>query len=103
MSTLDRRRSPRKPVMLMVQHQLEGEAPSDLDYATDLSETGVYLRVNQAPSPGTQLRVSFCPAKDARLVSGVCRVARTDASGFGAEFVQLEPGAQELLARALRA
>jgi len=97
----DRRRHPRIPVTLLVQHQAEAGAAHDVDYATDLSTGGLFIRTRRPALPGATLQVQFAPGKDSCLIQAYCRVARVTPEGMGAAFVQLDADSAEVLARAL--
>jgi hypothetical protein len=94
----DRRAHARHPVRLLVQHQA-GERTPVVDYATDVSRGGLFVRTRHLPGRDETVHVQFAPAKDARTVEAFCRVARVTEEGFGAAFVALDDGAQGLLAQ----
>lgn len=87
---IERRRHSRTPVRLLVQHQADVDAPVEIDYATDLSPGGLFLRTRNPPAPSAMFHLQFAPARDARLVEAFCRVARVTGEGVGVEFIQLD-------------
>ena len=82
---------------LLVQHQANITAPQQVDYATDLSQGGLFIHTSLPAEPGATLQVQFAPQKDARLVSAFCRVRRITPTGMGAEFIQMDAESQRLL------
>lgn len=93
----NRRAHPRHSVRILVQHHETTDAPYEVDYATDLSSGGLFIKTHRAPTPGSTIHVQFAPAKDARMVEAFCRVARVTAQGVAAQFVQMDPASVELL------
>jgi hypothetical protein len=97
----DRRRHSRLPVTLLVQYQAEAGAVQEVDYATDLSPGGLFIKTQWPARAGATLQVQFAPGKDACLIQAYCRVARVTPEGMGAAFVQLDADSAEVLAKAL--
>lgn len=97
----ERRRYPRLPVMVLIQHQANLTAPQRVDYATNLSAGGLFIHTASPSQPGATVQVQFAPQKDSRIVSAYCRVARVTPNGMGAEFVQMDPESRALLRRVL--
>lgn len=97
----DRRIATRKPVRFLVQHQSSTEGASEIDYACDLSEGGLFIRSRATPVPQATVHVQFAPAKDAPLVSTFARVTHVTPEGFGAAFVGLDEEAQRAISSAL--
>jgi uncharacterized protein (TIGR02266 family) len=97
----ERRRFPRLPVNLLVQHQSTLSAPEQVDYATDLSQGGLFIHTATPAEKGAVVQVQFAPQRDSRLISAYCRVARVTPRGMGAEFVQMDSESQALLRRVL--
>lgn len=93
----ERRAHPRHPVRILVQHHEHTEAPYEVDYASDLSTSGLFIRTNAVPQLGSTIHVQFAPAKDARMVEAFCLVARVTPHGVGAKFVEMDPASAELL------
>ena len=93
----ERRQHSRHPVRILVQHHENTDAPYEVDYASDLSTGGLFIKTHNVLPLGATIHVQFAPAKDARMVEAFCRVARVTAAGVGAEFVQMDPMSTELL------
>ncbi|MHB8874135.1 MAG: PilZ domain-containing protein [Myxococcaceae bacterium] len=98
---VERRRHPRTPVSLLVQHQNEPGGEPEVDYATDLSPGGLFIRTPRPARRGQTLQVQFAPAKDSHLIQAYCQVMRVTHEGMGAAFVQLDAESAMELARAL--
>src|SRR5689334_6962210 len=99
----ERRRHQRIPVSLLVQHRASLSEPLVTDYATDLSASGLFIRTTTQIAEGDTLQVTFAPQKNAAIVEAYCRVTRVTEDGVGAEFIQLDSEAAELLAMTLAA
>src|SRR4051812_4214813 len=97
----DRRAHPRHSVRILVQHHETTDAPFEVDYATDLSTGGLFIKTNATPPPGSTIHVQFAPAKDARMIEAFCRVARVTPQGVAAQFVEMDPTSIELLENVL--
>ena len=93
----DRRAHPRHRVRILVQHHEKTGAPYEVDYATDLSTGGLFIKTHSAPAPGSTIHVQFAPAKDARMVEAFCRVSRVTPNGVAAQFVQIDDASLDLL------
>ncbi len=94
----ERRSSPRVPVRLLVQHQSQTDAAPELDYATDLSEGGLFIRTTRPATQNATIHVQFSPSKNSQLVDAFCRVARVTPDGMAAAFLRVD----DATARALR-
>lgn len=85
----------------LVQHQAAADDSFDVDYATQLSLAGLFISTQKPLEPKATLHVQFAPKKDARLVSAFCRVQEVTEQGVRAEFVGLDPEAEQLIVAAL--
>ncbi len=99
--TSERRAHVRHPVRLLVQHQAGSQTP-EVDYASDVSQGGLFVNTRRAPGANETVHVQFSPGKDARTVEAFCRVARVTDEGFGVAFVALDEAAAQLLAQTFR-
>lgn len=93
----ERRAHARHHVRILVQHHENTGAPYEVDYASDLSTGGLFIKTHNAVPLGSTIHVQFAPAKDARMVEAFCRVARVTPNGVGAEFLQMDPTSTALL------
>jgi|CXWL01.1.fsa_nt_gi hypothetical protein len=99
----ERRSHPRTPVRILVQHHTGADSHHEVDYATDLSPCGIFIRTTKQLIPNTTIHVRFSPQRDSHMVEAFCRVARVTADGVGAVFLQLDAEATALLKTALAA
>jgi hypothetical protein len=92
---------------LLVQYRASPLEEFNTEYASDISETGVFL-ANADPFPeGTTLSLQFLTRDGMHLVSAQARVVRTvPGAGQGIQFVTLDPRdhavLQDLVRKALR-
>lgn len=84
----------------LVQHSMAADDVVDVDYAS-LSLGGLFISTKKSISPKSTLHVQFAPKKDAQLVSAFCSVKEVRPDGIAAEFVALDPEAEQLIAAAL--
>ncbi len=93
----ERRAYSRHGVRILVQHHENPDAPYEVDYASDLSTGGLFIKTHNVAPLGSTIHVQFAPAKDARMVEAFCRVARVTPAGIGAQFLQMDPTSAQLL------
>lgn len=97
----ERRRHPRQPATLLVQYVAENDGAYQVDYLSDVSRGGIFIRTQRPLEVGSTLQVHFSPSRDAELVHAFCRVARTTPEGMAAQFVRLDADSAELMTRRL--
>ncbi len=85
----------------LVQHQGGIDEAFDVDYATNLSHSGLFISTHKALTPQSTLHVQFAPKKDAQLVSAFCLITDVSAEGVNARFVSLDAESERLIAQAL--
>lgn len=95
--SIEHRRNPRTPVTLLVEHQAGPAAPRHVDYAENVSRSGIFIRTKATTNAGQVLAVTFSPRRDSRLVQAYARVVRTTTNGMAAEFLQMDAESAELL------
>lgn len=98
----ERRRHPRQPLRILVKHGEEPDGPFDIDYATDVSHSGLFISTARSLPKNATFHVQFSPTRDSRVVSGFCRVTRLAPDGFGAEFLDLDVESRSIMQAALR-
>jgi uncharacterized protein (TIGR02266 family) len=102
MTETERRRHPRVPVTLRIRRQTTTHSPTDVEYATDLSEGGLFIRTRDTAKPGTTLQVAFSPGQNSsKEVEARGRVVRVTKEGMAIEFIELDPDSRILLGYAL--
>ncbi len=101
-SSDERRRHPRVAVRLQIKRRTTVHAPDQVEYATDLSEGGLFIRTAQNDmKPGATLDVAFAPSGHSREVQARGRVVRVTSEGVAIEFIELDPDSKLLLNLAL--
>lgn len=80
-----------------MQHQAHADLPAEVDYATDVSPGGLFIKTSKPAAANSTIHVQFHPAKDGRVVEAFCKVTRVTDEGMGAAFLQLDPSATRLL------
>lgn len=85
----ERRRHPRMRTNLLVQ-LLSAGGEYRVDYATDLSQGGLFIRTDHPLPVGERFSLQLPTGGDGTMVEARCRVARVSAEGMGAEFLSFE-------------
>jgi len=98
----ERRRHPRAPVELQVSLRFASVQQFLAACAGDVSESGMYIRTDAAQhQPGELVSLQF-DAGHERIVHGTARVVRTDPSGIGVEFIDLDETSRKLIEMIVR-
>ena len=93
-STTNRRRYPRAPLSLLVQFRFNTVQEFLMEYATNLSFGGMFIRTTEPREIGTLIYFQFTLKDGSKLIEGLGRVVHSSTSGMGVEFVSvLEPSA----------
>jgi hypothetical protein len=93
----EKRRHPRMPVILKVKRAATVHQPEQVDYATDLSEGGLFIRTDNRPRVGTYMKLEFTPLPGSLSVTTECRVVRVSSEGVAIEFTSLDSDSRQLL------
>lgn len=101
--SVERRSHPRIPVRILVQHHAGDEHRIEVDYATDLSPGGLFIRTAKPHAADSTLHVRFSPNRGAQMVEAFCRVTRVTVDGMGAAFLHLDAETTAMLKAALAA
>jgi len=89
-------------VTLRIRRQSTTHAPADVEYATDLSEGGLFIRTQERAKPGTTLQIAFSPGQTSpKDVEARGRVVRVTKEGMAIEFIELDSDSRLLLSYAL--
>ena len=94
----ERRKYPRRAMKVLVRHQApKNEAVTD--YATDLSQGGLFIQTRRKATLGDTFELEFAPAegKAEQRIKAIATVARVTAEGIGARFTQLDSDSALLL------
>jgi len=71
-------------------------------HAGDISEGGMFVRMENAPHEiGQMVELRFEAGKE-RIVQGTARIVRVDPSGIGLEFVELDETSRKLVEMIVR-
>ncbi|MGQ0504859.1 MAG: PilZ domain-containing protein [Myxococcaceae bacterium] len=98
----ERRRHPRIPVKLQIKRKTTTHAPESVEYATDLSEGGLFIRTKETSvKKGATLEIAFSPSGHTKEVQARGRVVRVTNEGLAIEFLELDPDSRILLGYAL--
>jgi len=90
------------PVTLRIRRSETTHAPTDVEYATDLSEGGLFIRTQATAKPGTTLQVAFRAGQNSeKEVEARGRVVRVTREGMAIEFIELDSDSRLLLSYAL--
>ena len=90
MSAPDKRRHPRVRMPLLVQYRTSALQAFKTDYASDISEGGVFLSTAELLPEGTVVFLQFVTRDGMHLISAQARVVRTAEGGQGVQFVRLD-------------
>ncbi|MHB1844145.1 MAG: PilZ domain-containing protein [Deltaproteobacteria bacterium] len=100
---LDLRRHPRMSLSWLVQYRFDVYEGYRVEYATDLSQGGLFVETDQPHPPGAVVQIQLTPRHGGPLIEGLGRVVRrvgpgdAEASGMGIEFIHLDPETREEL------
>jgi Tfp pilus assembly protein PilZ len=98
----DRRRSPRAPVELQVGLRFDSVQHFLSAYAGDVSEGGMFVRIqNPRHQIGQTVVLRFEAGKE-RIVQGTARIVRVDSTGIGLQFVELDETSRKLVEMIVR-
>ncbi len=95
-SMTDLRRHPRRSLAWLVQYRFDVGEGYRVEYAQDLSESGLFVRTDQPHPPGAVVQLQITPRGGAGLIEGIGRVVRRvdpgrgEPAGMGIEFLQLD-------------
>ncbi len=110
-SSLEQRRHARINTALLVQYRFDLIEGCRTEYATDISQGGLFVRTDRPHEPGAYVQLQLTPRHGATIIEGLGRVVRVSrpeetaggaAAGMGIEFVGFDDAAKrELEARIL--
>lgn len=90
MNDTSQRRHIRVSIPLLVQYRFEREGPATIDYALNISKSGIYVPTQAQKEPGTPVFV-LLTTREGQLLEGSGKVVRAgdglaiELSGFSAE------------------
>ncbi len=102
--TDERRKHPRVPLKLLIQYRFDTFDEFLIEYATDVSIGGMFIRTDDPHEEGSIVYLQFALRDGVKIIEGLGRVVRVnppgDASripGMGIEFVQLDAESKEII------
>jgi hypothetical protein len=98
----ERRRSPRAAVDLQVGLRFDSVQHFLSAYAGDISETGMFVRIDKPQHEVGQVVTLRFDAGKERIVQGTARIARVTDTGIGLEFLDLNEGGRKLVEMIVR-
>ncbi len=98
----DRRRSPRAPVDLQVGLRFDSVQQFLCAYAGDISEGGMFVRVDSAGHEVGQTVTLRFEAGNERIVEGTAKVVRVEPKGIALQFVALDDRSRRLVEMIVR-
>lgn len=88
----NKRRFPRVRIPLLVQYRTSPLEPFQTDYASDISEGGIFLSSHHVMPAGTILFLQFMTRDGMHLISAEAKVVHGSSdAGAGMQFVKLDP------------
>ncbi len=88
----NKRRFPRVRIPMLVQYRTSPLEPFQTDYASDISEGGIFLSNHHPMAPGTVMFLQFVTRDGMHLISAEARVVHGHGEGGqGMQFVKLDP------------
>jgi c-di-GMP-binding flagellar brake protein YcgR len=87
----ERRKHRRVRVPLLVQYRFSPLAELRTDYATDVSEGGIFIATSEPVLPGTPVQLQFFTREDLELINAEGRVTRSTPEGQGVQFARVAP------------
>ncbi len=98
----ERRRSPRAPLDLQVELRFDSVQQFLCAYAGDISEGGMYVRMDPGQRQiGQVVELRFEAGRE-RIVQGTARVVRVERGGVGLQFVDLDATSRRLIEMIVR-
>jgi uncharacterized protein (TIGR02266 family) len=101
--SVERRRYPRVPLNLLIQYRFDTFEDFISEYASDLSEGGMFIRTDDLREEGAMIYLQFALKDGTKLIEGLGRVVRVNPSevngprGMGVEFVNFDEDSREMV------
>lgn len=92
-----RRRHPRVEVPLLVQYRYGALEEPRIDYALNVSQSGLFIATDDARPPGTRVFVQLTTRDGAHFLQGEGEVVRTAEEGYAIELVGFDEKARRVL------
>ena len=102
-SSVERRRYPRVPLNLLIQYRSESFEKFMSEYASDISEGGMFIRTDEPREEGSMVYLQFTLEDGTKLIEGLGRIVRVNPDGgenprgIGVEFVNFDEHSRALI------
>jgi uncharacterized protein (TIGR02266 family) len=101
----ERRKYPRVPLNLLIQYRFDSFEDFISEYASDISEGGMFIRTLEPREEGTMLYLQLVLRDGSKLIEGLGRVVRVNppsthadhSPGMGIEFLSLDEESAALI------
>jgi type IV pilus assembly protein PilZ len=100
---VERRRYPRVPLNLLIQFRFDTFEEFLSEYASDISEGGMFIRSDEPREEGSMVYLQFALKDGTMLIEGLGRVVRLNPGGgpapqgIGVEFVNFDEDSKALI------
>lgn len=100
---VERRRYPRVPLNLLIQYRFDTFEDFISEYASDISEGGMFIRTDEMREEGAMIYLQFALKDGTKLIEGLGRVVRVNPpgeeapQGIGVEFVNFDEDSRALI------
>lgn len=100
---VERRRYPRVPLNLLIQYRFDTFEDFISEYASDISEGGMFIRTDESREEGTMIYLQFALKDGTKLIEGLGRVVRVNPAGgdnpqgIGVEFLNFDEDSRALI------
>ena len=100
---VERRRYPRVPLNLLIQYRFDTFEEFMSEYASDISEGGMFIRTDEFREEGSMVYLQFALKDGTTLIEGLGRVVRVNPAegantqGIGVEFVNFDEDSRSLI------
>ena len=93
----ERRKFPRAKLNLLIQYRFDTFDEFLCEYAEDISEGGMLLRVDAPRAVGSMVYLQFALKDGTRLIEGLSKVAYCGDGRMGVEFVSFDDASSDLI------
>ena len=93
----NRRRHPRVSIPLLVQYRFGALEKPHIDYALNVSKSGLFISTDASQPPGTRVFVQLTTRDGAHFLQGEGRVIRAMDGGYAIELEGFDDQAQKIL------
>jgi hypothetical protein len=99
---INRRRDPRVSIPLLVQYRFGALDKPHIDYALNVSRSGLFISTDATHPTGTRVFVQLTTRDGAHFLQGEGRVVRAMNGGYAIELEGFDPEAHKILAELVK-